>query len=147
MPPNRDRTSEIDHSYMEISRDDLMDALTDLEWALDRIGDLDWHMRRAIGGYDHELVRKLAAVGADPNPKSNLDCPLYDMLHRYIRDRTLEGEQILVAMEEALKAGVDPNRVWCNNWRAYDYAVDWGVEEIISLLEKYGADKVGREYI
>jgi len=50
-------------------------------------------------------------------------------------------------MEMLLKAGANPNRVWCNNWRAYDYAVEENIIPIASLLEKYNVDKKPREYI
>lgn len=86
-------------------------------------------------------------AGADPNPKDNLDDYLFYLYDEYMQTKSTSGDIVLEVMNELLTAGADPNRVWCNNYRAYDYATENNVIPVKELLESYGVDTKLREYI
>jgi len=50
-------------------------------------------------------------------------------------------------MAALLEGGANPNRPWCNNWRAYDYAASQKVEPVARLLLQHGANAEIREYV
>ena len=109
--------------------------------------DLKSHLQIAIRELDLEFVDALLGYGIDPNPDEALDDPLHFLYHEYLAVKSTKGEAILSLFAKLLAHGVDPNRPWANNWRAYDYAKREGVGEIVGLLERYGADPQIREYI
>jgi ankyrin repeat protein len=111
------------------------------------IPQLDWFLKDFLYNKDTEMISILLKAGANPNPPDNLDCWLHHFLHEYIVNRTLHGKSILNIVELLLIHGANPNRVWSNNLRAYDYAIGWGIKPIAELLEKYGADRQLRECI
>lgn len=130
-----------------LSREDLLGQIGEIEFRPDLAPDLDFNLENYLYTKDLEMISVLLQSGANPNPKNDLDCWLQHFLHEYISNRTLHGEIILSIVETLLKHGTNPNRVWANNQRAYDYAIDYKVEPFVLLLEKYGANTELREYI
>lgn len=132
---------------MKLERESLLERLDEIELWPELIGELNLYLGDAIQAKDIALIKPLLHSGANPNPKANLDCYLYYLLHEYQVEKVLNGELILSIFELILQNGANPNRVWGNNLRAYDYAIAWGVEPISNLLEQYGADRNLRDVI
>ena len=130
-----------------LDRHELIQKLNEIELWPEILSDLDFYLEHSLSLLDLELIKILLQHGANPSAKEDIDCFLHDLLHKYLANKTLKGDLILSVMEELLKAGANPNRIWSNNLRAYDYAKTWGVQAISDLLEKYGVDKELREPI
>ena len=130
-----------------LSREELLEQIGELEFRLDLVSDLGIYLQNYLYSKDLELITVLLQSGANPNPESDLDCWLHYFLHEYKSNKTLHGELILAIVEALLKHGANPNRVWANNQRAYDYAIEYKIEPFALLLEKYGASTELREYI
>ena len=130
-----------------LSREELLDKISELEFYPELTTDLGIYLQNYLFGKDLQVVKALLVAGANPNPESNLDCWLHHFLHEYRSNKTLHGELILAIVETLLEHGANPNRVWCNNLRAYDYALSYEVLPFTSLLEKYGANTELRESI
>lgn len=130
-----------------LSREELLEQIGELEFRLDLVADLGIYLQNYLYSKDLQLITVLLQSGANPNPDSDLDCWLHYFLHEYISNKTLHGELILAIVEALLKHGANPNRVWANNQRAYDYAIEYKIEPFALLLEKYGANTELREYI
>lgn len=106
---------------------------------------LGQHLENAIYQKDIAFLDALLNAGANPNPVDDLNCYLHYLLHEYQVERTTKADLVLSMMELLLRHGANPNRVWSNNLRAYDYAVSWGIIPVTAILEKYGADKQQRD--
>jgi hypothetical protein len=130
-----------------LSREELLKQIGELEFRPDLAADSEFYLQNYLYSKDLQLITVLLQSGANPNPESDLDCWLHYFLHEYISNKTLHGELILAIVEVLLKHGANPNRVWCNNQRAYDYAIAYGSEPYFWLLERYGANPELREYI
>lgn len=130
-----------------LSREELLEKIGDLKFHSDLAADLDMYLQNYLYIKDLQLITVLLQSGANPNSESDLDCWLHYFLHEYISNKTLHGELILAIVEILLKHGANPNRVWANNLRAYDYAIEYEIEPFALLLEKYGANTQLREYI
>jgi len=130
-----------------LSREALLEQLKELDFRPELAADLNLYLKNYLFNKDLQLIKALLESGADPNPKSDLDCWLHHFLHEYLSNRILNGELILCIVELLLKHGANPNRVWCNNQRAYDYAIEYKITPFSILLEQYGASTELREYI
>jgi len=130
-----------------LSREELIDRVAEIELWPELKPDLNGYLSHYVQSKDPKLVELLLNAGADPDSKEELDCYLHHLFHEYKATKSTSGDAVLQIMEMLLKAGANPNRVWCNNWRAYDYAVEENIIPIASLLEKYNVDKKPREYI
>ena len=130
-----------------LSREELLQQLEELEFRPELAVDLNIYLKNYLYGKDLQLITTLLRSGANSNPESNLDCWLHHFLHEYMSNKTLHGDLILTIVESLLQHGANPNRVWSNNLRAYDYAIAYGVKPFYSLLEKYGANTELREPI
>ncbi|MFC6635019.1 hypothetical protein [Microbulbifer taiwanensis] len=122
-------------------REEILTKLEEIEFWPELNGQLESYLDNAISLKDIEFAEALLKAGANPNPKDNLDDHLHHLLHEYKVEKTVNGNLILSIIEMLLKFGANPNRVWCNNLRAYDYAVSENVTSVVELLEKYGADR------
>ena len=134
-------------STQVLTRETLIEKIQEIEFWPELLDDLNFYLRSYLDRKDLEVIRLLLSIGANPNPDDDLDCYLTHLLYEYRSNKTLHGDLILSIMELLLVAGADANRVWCNNYRAYDYAVYWNLQPIAKLLEKYGANKKLRDYI
>ena len=134
-------------SESTLTREELIEGLHEIEFYPEIQPHLDTYLQHFIYAKDLEMVKLLLKAGAAPNPKNDLDCYLHHLLHEYKVTKTTSGELILELMQALLEAGANPNRVWCNNFRAYDYAVTEEIEPVAKLLEQYGAEQSIREYI
>ncbi|MES9834531.1 MAG: hypothetical protein ABW139_20050 [Candidatus Thiodiazotropha sp. DIVDIV] len=132
---------------MVLDRETLIERLKELELWPELEEELHRYLGNAVYSKDFEYIQALLKAGANPNPKDNLDCYIQHYLHEYQVEKTTKGRLILEIVELLLKYGANPNRVWCNNQRAYDYAKAWHVSPFVELLKKYGADTKEREYI
>ena len=132
---------------LTLTREELIEKLEEIECWPEHRHYLGCYLHQYIHSKDIEIVELLLKAGADPNPQDDLDCYLHHLFHEYKVTKTTAGDQLLKLMQVLLEAGANPNRVWCNNYRAYDYAAAEGVEPIIELLEKYGANRKTRRYI
>lgn len=130
-----------------MNRQDILDFLDEIEFFPEKREEVFSYLQDFICSLDLEVVGKLLEAGASPQAKDNLSDYLYYLLNEYQNTHTLHGDRILLLMEMLLKAGANPDGIWCNNWRAYDYAVAYEISEIIELLKKYGASQVGRQKI
>jgi ankyrin repeat protein len=130
-----------------LDRETIIERLKEIELWEELKGELHFLLANAIASKDYEYIEALLKAGANPNPKDDLDCHIQYLLHEFKVEKTTKGELILSIVELLLQHGANPNRVWCNNQRAYDYAVSWNVSPFAKLLEKYGADTKLREYI
>jgi hypothetical protein len=131
-----------------LERSELLNALEELEFFPELKKELSVYLYQYVHQSDLEMIQLLLKAGANPNPKENLDCYLHHLLHEYIVTKSTKGEYILQIARSLLAAGANPNRVWSNNWRAYDYAADDNyVSEYAALLLEYGADPFIREKI
>jgi ankyrin repeat protein len=130
-----------------LDRETIIERLEEIELWPELAGELHIYLSNAVFSKDIQYIEALLKAGANPNPKNDLDCYIYHLLHEYQVEKTTKGDLILSIVELLLKYGTNPNRVWCNNQRAYDYAKAWHVSQFVELLEKYGADMKLREYI
>ncbi len=130
-----------------LTREILIQKLQEIEFWPELLDDLNFYLKSYLYSKDLEVIKLLLSNGANPNPDDSLNCYLHHFLHEYQSNKSLHGELILSIMEQLLMAGADTNRVWCNNYRAYDYAIYWDIRPVAELLEKYGANKKMREYI
>lgn len=130
-----------------ITREELKEKIEELEFWPELSTQLDWYLKDFLYNKDVEMISILLQAGANPNPKRGLDCWLHHFLHEYITNRTANGELILNIVELLLMHGANPNRVWSNNLRAYDYAIHWDIKPFSVLLEGYGASTELRECI
>jgi hypothetical protein len=130
-----------------LDRETIIERLNELELWPELKEELDVYLVNAVYSKDFLLIQSLLKADANPNPKDDLDCYIHHLLHEYQVEKTTKGSLILSIVELLLKYGANPNRVWCNNQRAYDYAKAWHVSPFVELLEKYGADTKEREYI
>lgn len=141
--------SGVTHKIMDsmLNRDLLQERLEEIEFWPELISELSFYLSKYVREKDLNLVRLLLKAGADPNPKQDLEDYLFYLYDEYVITKSTTGDIVLELMNELLKAGANPNRVWCNNYRAYDYAVENNVSPIKELLENYGADKMLRKYM
>ncbi len=130
-----------------MDRQQLLTYLDELEFFPEKREVIFSHLEGYIRVKDTEMIEKLLAAGACPEAKDRSSNYLYDLLHEFKVERTTKGDEILKIMENLLQHGADPNSLWCNNWRAYDYAATGGVHEVAELLLKYGANPSIREKI
>jgi len=132
---------------MQDSRGELLEKLGEIELWPEVKSELNGRLKLAVLSKDLEFVKALVRAGANPNPEHNLDCFMHHLLHEYRVGRSTNGELILELITILLEAGANPNRIWGNNLRAYDYATRKYDSPVRLLLEKYGADKNPREAI
>ncbi len=130
-----------------ITREQLKEKIEELELWPELLTQLDLHLTQFLYSKDLEMISILLQAGANPNPKSDLDCWLHHFLHEYITNRILHGELILNIVELLLRHGANPNRVWCNNLRAYDYAIEYEIKPFAEILKEYGVNPELRESI
>ncbi len=130
-----------------LTREELIQKLQEIKFWDDVLPDLDFYLNNFINSKDLEVIKLLLDNGANPNPIDDEECYFMKLLYEYRDNKTLKGDLILRIMEALLKAGANPNKIWYNNYRAYDYAVMWNLEPIANLFEKHGIDKKLREYI
>lgn len=131
-----------------LDRSELIDTLRELEFSPEPSEDFSSYLHKYIYQGDLEMIQLLLEAGANPNPVKDSDCYLRHLLHEYTVNKTVKGELILQVARSLLAAGANPNRVWCNNWRAYDYAAAAScVSEYTALLLEFGADPAIREKI
>lgn len=134
-------------SASTLTREELREAVEELELYPDVQTHLDSYLHQYVHAKDLEMVRLLLKAGANPNPKEHLGCYLHYLLHEYEATKTTSGELVLELMVALLEGGANPNRPWCNNWRAYDYAASQKVESVARLLLQHGADPEIREHV
>jgi ankyrin repeat protein len=132
---------------VELTREEVLVKLDEIEFWPELKLQFQHYLDSSINQKDVVFLEALLKAGADPNPADNLNCYLHHLLHEYQVEKTTNGALVLSIMESLLKHGANPNRVWSNNLRAYDYAVSWGISPVAEMLEKYGADKNLREAI
>ena len=130
-----------------LNRTELLEKIEEIKFWPELVPFLKYYLEHYIEVLDEYMVQKLLENGADPNPDNELHCHLGCLLHEYRVVYTTGSKSILKIMELLLMYGADPNRIWMNNLRAYDYAVRNNENEITDLLEKYGAYKYSREKI
>ncbi len=130
-----------------LSRQQLKEQLVEIDYWPELKSDLDFYLNEYIFSKDVEMINLLLETGANPNPNEDLDDHLFYLYDEYQQVRSTSGDIVLTIMESLLKAGANPNRVWCNNCRAYDYAVNAGIQPVRELLERYGVDQNLRESI
>lgn len=130
-----------------MTRQEILDTLIYLEYFPEKKETVFSYLEDYIHKMDVEMIDKLLEAGASPQAKDELSDYLHHLLSEYQTSKTLHGEKILIITEALLRAGANPNGVWCNNWRAYDYAVENGINEMKELLEKYGAETKVRNYV
>lgn len=134
-------------SASTLTREELLEAVEDLELYPEVYTHLDSYLNQYVHAKDLVMIRLLLKAGANPNPKHHLDCYLHHLLHEYEATKTTSGELVLEIMAALLEGGANPNRPWCNNWRAYDYAASQDVKPVAQLLLQYGAIPEIREYV
>jgi hypothetical protein len=134
-------------SASTLTREQLKEAAEELDFHPEIRVHLDSYLNLYVLGKDLEMVKLLLNAGANPNPSDDLDCYLHHLLHEYQATKTTSGEIVLALMRALLEGGANPNRPWCNNWRAYDYAATQNVEPVAKLLLQHGADPKIREYV
>ncbi len=130
-----------------MNRQDILNILDEMEFFPEKREEVFSYLPDFIHSLDLEVIGKLLEAGASPHAKDNLADYLYYLLSEYQSTYLLHGKAILAIMELLLKAGANPNGVWSNNWRAYDYAVAYKIPEIVELLNRYGASQSLREKI
>ncbi|MEW8227057.1 MAG: hypothetical protein AB2748_15010 [Candidatus Thiodiazotropha endolucinida] len=134
-------------SASTLTREELKEVLSEMEFHPEVERYLDSYLRQYVYSKDLEMVKLLLKRGANPNPRDDLDCYLHHLLHEYEVTKTTSGETLLALMSALLEGGANPNRTWCNNWRAYDYAATQHVEPVARLLLQHGASPEIREYV
>ena len=134
-------------SASTLTREELKETVEELAFHPEVRRHLDSYLNQYVHAKDLEMVKLLLKAGANPNPIDNLDCYLHHLLHEYEATKTTSGEMVLSLMGVLLEGGASPNRPWCNNWRAYDYAASQNIEPVATLLLQYGADPKIREYV
>ncbi|GGZ96602.1 hypothetical protein GCM10008090_01050 [Arenicella chitinivorans] len=130
-----------------MTRQELLDTLIDLEFFAEKKEEVFSYLEVYLHLKDVEMIKSLLKAGASPQAKDELSDYLHYLLSEYRSSKTLHGQNILIITEALLRAGANPNGIWCNNWRAYDYAVEYEITEMKELLEKYGANTKIREFI
>jgi hypothetical protein len=132
---------------LRLSRDELLERLELIDCFPELKSDLGLFLERYVYNKDLEVVERLLAAGADPNATEDLHDYMLWLLHEYLATKSTSGERILALMEVLLQGGANPNRIAMNNLRAYDYARQYKLEPLVSILEKYGVDKSLREFM
>ncbi len=128
-----------------LTREQLKEKIEELECWPELATELDWYLQKFLYDNDLEMASILLRAGVNRTPNGDLSCWLFPFLQEYMTNRTLHGELILNIVELLLRYGANPNQVWSNNLRAYDYAIYWGIEPFSTLLEKHGANPQLRE--
>lgn len=126
-------------------REELKEILENLDCYPEIREELQDYLSHYVQSLDLEMVAALLEGGCNPNPKDNLHCFIHLLLHEYIAVKTSSGMAVLEMLEMLLMHGANPNRVWSNNQRAYDYAVAWDIKPVANLLKRFGADSELRE--
>ena len=134
-------------SASTLTREELIDELYEIEIYPEIRPHLDNYLQQFVYAKESVMVELLLKAGVNPNPKDGLGYYLQHLFHEYKVTKSTSGDLILELMRVLLEGGANPNRVWCNNYRAYDYAVNETVEPVARLLERYGADQEIREYL
>jgi ankyrin repeat protein len=132
---------------VQLNREQLKEKIEELEFWPELSSQLDFYLKDFLYNKDIEMITILLKAGASPNPKEDLDCWLHHFYEEYMTNKTLHGELILKIVELLLIHGANPNRLWSNNLRAYDFAIHWGIKPFTALLEKHGVDLELRESI
>ena len=130
-----------------MDRQQLLTYIDEIEFFPEKRKEIFSRLEGYIRVKDAEMIEKLLAAGACPKAKDRSSNYLYGLLHEFEVERSTNGDKILNIMENLLQHGADPNSLWCNNWRAYDYAAAAGIQEVVELLLKYGATPSIREKI
>ncbi|MBK9494879.1 MAG: hypothetical protein IPO08_10125 [Xanthomonadales bacterium] len=106
------------------------------------------YLEQAVQQGDLPLAKAMLELGADPNASEVADEGyLHDLYWQY-RQRPSTSEHIVLSIATLLlEAGADPNRIGCNNYRAYDLALQSGASELASILLLAGAHPAERPFV
>jgi ankyrin repeat protein len=131
-----------------LSREDLLENIETYRNDSEFIACRNTHLARAVRSKDRELVIALLEAGAGPDIIEPWgDSLQHYLVHEFQVLRSTQGDTIASILESLLAKGANPEHVGANNWRALDMAIDRGLQELVSIFVRHGANPIQREFI
>jgi hypothetical protein len=131
-----------------LTREELIDHLDVYRDHPEFLHARDAYLKRAVIAKDVELADLLLKAGANPDwAELGGDSLLLYLVHEYEATHTSQGPLVLRLATLLLSYGANPERVESGNWRAIDHCIDHGLEEMVNIFVRYGADPKPRPYV